>query len=175
MNTIGPILAASGKLALGYAERLLKDVRADQFARLASPGGVVVQSNHPAFVFGHLSLYPPRVLELLGRPVAEVAVPPSWEGLFKAGCECRDDATGTIYPPMQQVTDQFFKGYKIAVEMLAAAEDAILLKENPTEGRMKELFPTIGAAMGFYVGGHVQMHLGQISAWRRAMGMAAAG
>lgn len=171
MITIGPILTASGKLALGYAERLLKDVRPDQFARLARPGGVLIQSNHPAFVFGHLSLYPPRVMQLLGHSAGGAAVPPAWEGLFKAGCECRDDADGTLYPPMAALTDQFFAGYKIALGHLASADDQLLLKENPAEGRMKELFPTIGAALGFYVGGHVQMHLGQVSAWRRAIGM----
>ena len=35
-------------------------------------------------------------------------------------------------------------------------------------------FPTKGAALGFYVGGHFMMHMGQLSAWRRAMGMGAA-
>ena len=53
-------------------------------------------------------------------------------------------------------------------------DDETFLKPNPNEGRMKELFPTIGAAVTFYLGGHVQMHLGQISAWRRAMGLTAA-
>jgi hypothetical protein len=36
---------------------------------------------------------------------------------------------------------------------------------------MRDLFPTIGAAINFYLIGHVQVHLGQISAWRRGMGL----
>ena len=171
MATIGPILAASGKLGLGYAELLLKDIRPDQFARLARPGGVIIQSNHPAFAFGHLSLYPQRVMQLVGQPLGETATPPAWDELFKAGCECRDDADGAIYPPMAEVSNKFFAAYKTAIGAIASADDAIMHKENPAEGRMKELFPTIGAALGFFVGGHVQMHLGQISAWRRAVGL----
>jgi hypothetical protein len=31
--------------------------------------------------------------------------------------------------------------------------------------------PTVGAAVNFMLGGHLQMHLGQVSAWRRAMGL----
>ena len=36
------------------------------------------------------------------------------------------------------------------------------------------MFPTVGAAINFYLTGHVMMHAGQISAWRRCMGMPAA-
>jgi hypothetical protein len=42
------------------------------------------------------------------------------------------------------------------------------------EGRMKELFPTVGAAVNFLVVGHTQSHLGQISVWRRLMGLGSA-
>ena len=65
-------------------------------------------------------------------------------------------------------------GYRLASQALRDCDDSLLLKENPNEGRMRELFPTIGAATGFYVGGHVMIHMGQISAWRRAMGLEAA-
>jgi hypothetical protein len=41
-------------------------------------------------------------------------------------------------------------------------------------GRMTELFPTLGSLYNFYVGGHMMMHLGQISTWRRMMGLGAA-
>ena len=41
-------------------------------------------------------------------------------------------------------------------------------------GRMTELFPTLGSMQAFYVGGHIMMHLGQISAWRRMQGLGAA-
>ena len=34
-----------------------------------------------------------------------------------------------------------------------------------------ELFPTLGSIHGFYAGGHMMMHLGQMSAWRRIEGM----
>ena len=29
----------------------------------------------------------------------------------------------------------------------------------------------VGGAINFYIGGHVQVHLGQLSAWRRAIGL----
>ncbi len=174
MSHIGPIIAASGNLSIMSAERLIAGIKPESFARLARPGGVTIQSNHPAWVFGHLALYPVRVLTALGKPADSAAFPTKYESLFKNGVECCDDADGTIYPPMSELTGFFFQAYRAAVAAIAAAADDAFVKPNPAEGRMRELFPTIGSALNFYVGGHVQNHLGQLSAWRRAMGMSPA-
>lgn len=174
MNTIGAAIAPAGQLALLYAERLLKGIRNEDFARFARPGGTPVASNHPAFIVGHLGLYPAQVLRLLGRPAGPAAVPEGWEALFKNGVECRDDADGRIYPKMEALTHWFFEGYRAALGALAQADDALLSGPNPVEGRMRELFPTLGALLAFYIAGHTQSHLGQLSAWRRMMGLPAA-
>jgi hypothetical protein len=171
MTTIGPVIAAPVKIVLGYAERLIAGVSAADFGRLARPGGQVVQSNHPAFVLGHLCLYPPRVLEHLGRPLGAAACPPGYEPLFKNGVECTDDPDGNRYPAMSELTARFFEGYRAATDAVAAASDESLLAPNPTEGRMRELFPTLGGMLNFYLNGHAMSHLGQLSAWRRAMGL----
>jgi len=168
------MLASSGSLALLYAERLLNGVTPQNYARLARPGGVTIQSNHPAFVLGHLALYPPRVMQGVEKPLPRIVPPATYEPLFTHGAECRDDADGTLYPSLDELRGLFFDGYRAAVEAVAAAPDEILLRPNPTAGRMRELFPTLGAMLGFYLSGHVQNHLGQLSAWRRALGMAAA-
>ena len=55
-RSFGNTVADSLDLCLGYTERLLKDVTPANFARFASPGGHVVESNHAAFVLGHLAL-----------------------------------------------------------------------------------------------------------------------
>jgi hypothetical protein len=39
---------------------------------------------------------------------------------------------------------------------------------------MTERFPTLGSVHAFYCGGHIMMHLGQMSAWRRMMGLGSA-
>ncbi len=174
MAQIGPIIAASGRLSLRYTERLLAGVAAEQFARLARPGGVEIKSNHPAFVLGHLSLYPAKVMAAIGRPAGAAACPETYEPLFKGGAECLDDADGRIYPSMEELRRRYFETYNAALAAVAETEDGIFMQENPAEGRMKELFPTRGAAVNFYLGGHMQNHLGQFSAWRRAMGLPAA-
>ena len=61
-----------------------------------------------------------------------------------------------------------------AVNALREAKDETLQQANPGEGRMVELFPTIGSMHAFYAGGHMMVHLGQLSAWRRMQGLGAA-
>ena len=60
-RSIGNSIADSLQLSLNYADRLLKELPADRFARFASVGGTTVESNHPAFILGHLALYGPRL------------------------------------------------------------------------------------------------------------------
>ena len=171
MARVGSFIAPGARLGLSYAERLLAGVSPQNFGRLARPGGVAVQSNHPAFVVGHLSLYPARVMTNLKLPAGRTAAPAAYDALFKPGVECQDDPHGQIYPAMAEMARFFTESYKAAIAAVEAAADELFDLPNPTEGRSREMFPTVGAAVTFYLIGHVQMHLGQVSAWRRAMGL----
>jgi hypothetical protein len=171
MGRIGEMVAAGATPGVLSARRLLGGVTPQNYARLARPGGQVVQSNHAAFVLGHLALYPAKVLARLGQPAGATACPENWAALFEAGAECRDDADGRLYPPLAELTTRFFAGYETAAAAVKGADDAALLAPNPTEGRSREMFPTIGAVVGFYLEGHVMNHLGQLSAWRRCIGL----
>ena len=174
MSQSSAIIAPGARLSSIYAQRLMTGVTPEMFAKFARPGGVVVKSNHPAFVFGHLSLYPARIMQSLNLPLGATAYPADYEGLFKAGAECQDDPNGTIYPPMKSLMTFFAESYRVAIAAVESASDDVFALPNPVEGRSRELFPTIGAAVNFYLIGHVQNHLGQLSAWRRAMGLPAA-
>lgn len=171
MGRVGSIIAAGAKLSQTYAERLLTDVTQENYARFARPGGVVVQSNHPAFVLGHLSLYPVRTMQYLKLPQGRTAFPASYEPLFKFGAECQDDPAGKVYPPLVAMKTFFFESYRAAIAAIESAADEAFDAPNPAEGRLRDLFPTIGMALNFYLIGHTQVHLGQISAWRRAVGL----
>ncbi len=173
MPNIGPMIAASAKLGVGYAQKLLTDVKEEDFARFARIGDTVIESNHPAFVMGHLCLYPPRILGDLGGDLAKTAPPESFQQLFSHEAKCIDDPDRKIYPSMDEITGVMMAGYAAAIEQLESTEDEAFLADNSIE-RLRDRFPTMGAAHGFYAGGHIMMHLGQFSAWRRAMGMGAA-
>jgi hypothetical protein len=171
MTHISSTIVPGAKLGLMGAERLLAGVTPANYARFARPGGVEVKSNHPAFILGHLSLYPIRTMQCLNLPAGPTAFPPAYENIFKNGVECRDDPEGNIYPPLDELKTLFFQSYKAAIAAVESAPDEPFARPNPAEGRLRELFPTIGPALNFYLVGHVQVHLGQFSAWRRCMGL----
>lgn len=173
-RSLGNTIADSLELSLGYAERLSAGLTSQNFARFALPGGTTIESNHPAFVFGHLCLYGPRIVKQLGRDELVVPAPETFEKVFSKDAKCVDDPDGSIYPSMSDVVEHFKQSYGNAVTSLREVDDSVLQAANPTEGRMSELFPTIGSMHTFYVGGHMMMHLGQLSAWRRMQGLAAA-
>ncbi len=170
---IGSMIAESAKMSVGYAERLLKDLPESQFARFAEVGGQAIESNHPAFILGHLSLYPSRVVSELGGDATAIKPSSKFEALFSPSATCLDDPDGTLYPPMNEITEKFFAAHNAAIETLLASDDALFTAENPNE-RMRTRFSTLGAMHAFYLGGHMMIHMGQFSAWRRALGLGAA-
>ena len=134
-------IVPGAKLVLAYAQALLKDVKPEQFARLARG----VHSNHPAWVFGHLAIYPDRCIELLGRK--DLMRPDErFNTLFANKSPCIDDADG---------------------------KDEVLAKVITGDG-MADRLPTVGSRICFLTGAHPMSHLGQVSAWRRFMGLSSA-
>jgi len=154
----------------GLAQAMLTGIEADRFARHARPGGVEVVSNHPAFVYGHLSIYPSRLLDMAGLDPAPASVPEAFGDLFSAQAQCRDDPEGSIYPDMGTITSACFHASDALIEAMPGIGEDRFAMENPNE-RMRAPFPTFGAMLEFLVGPHAMLHLGQVSAWRRMEGL----
>jgi len=173
MARVGEIITTCHTRMRMLSEKLLTGIHADQFGRLAAPGGMVIQSNHPAWVYGHLAIYPTRVLTLLGGAADAAAAPASFTDLFKDGTKCLDDVSSTIYPRMNEITAAFFKGHEILAKHVAELPDDALLLVHPDEARRVN-FPTLGAHVNFMLNDHIALHLGQVSAWRRMMGLGSA-
>lgn len=163
VRVTGPVLAACLERSLQYGEALAKDIPVEKFAHVPHPG-----MNHPAFVYGHLSSYPNRILSMLGRE-REVVEKAGWEDLFRAGVECVDDPKR--YPPKDEIMPFFSERYRAILAVLPEVPDETFARENPAQGRLREMFPTIGIATNFMMNNHLMMHLGQVSAWRRAIGL----
>ena len=128
-----------------------------------------MSSNHAAFIYGHLSLYGPKVAQFAGGSVS--AIPDSFDELFSQHAQCSDDVQGTVYPEMSVITGFYFSGWRAALEAIHTSEASVWEQTNPSEGRMAEKFPSLGSLANFLVGGHMMLHLGQMSAWRRIQGL----
>lgn len=173
MSLIARAIVEAATRTLSYADRLLPGVTPAMFARMPSPGGAMIQTNHPAFVFGHLALYPARFLENAGKDAGATAVPAGYAGLFAAGVECRDDPTGTIYPAMEEIVAHFRRSHAELFRVMSEMRDEEFAAPPATE-RSRAFVSTVAALGVFYFAAHTMNHLGQVSAWRRCMGLPAA-
>lgn len=171
MGQIGAIIADASTVGLRYGKRLLDSVPEERFARLASLGGQPIFANHPAFNVGHLTLYPVRVLELLGADKATATPPANYQVLFSKDARCTDDADGSLYPPKAELLEVFQRTYDAALAALRACDDQLLLAPNPVDAPIRSVCPTVGSMLAFYMTGHVTSHLGQVSTWRRMEGL----
>lgn len=169
-NTADTIIPGA-KLALGYAEGLAAAIPEDKASCFACTDGTnKINASHPTFNLGHLALYASKLLEVMGQDPAPAAVPANYAELFAAGVECKDDPDSTIYPPFQEVYNNYKKGYQAVIDAIPNVPEETFAAQNPNEG-MRERFPTVGSLAAFLTSGHPMMHLGQISTWRRAIGL----
>lgn len=167
---IGPAKVLNGRmeqLTAGITPAMA--ARKPHFERAGKP--VTVDCNHATFLYGHLAIYLAKMLERCGLDTAGIAVSPEWEALFKAGAPCLDDPDGTIYPAFEAVKTHYFHATTTALNNLAGVPDSTL-QQPPAEERLRARFPTIGSMINFLLLGHTSMHLGQLSTWRRCMGLA---
>lgn len=173
MNTTIQSILPGAKMVLALSDMLLVGVEPERFARFPTIDGQPVRTNHPAFIYGHLSLYPAQVMQLLGLDAQGASVPESYASIFKAGAECVDDVDGSVYPSMEEIVSAFKRSHSVLIEALPGVEESVLAQQTPDEKR-RERMPTIGSVVSFIVGPHAMMHLGQLSAWRRCMGLPSA-
>lgn len=174
MGSLATTLTGAQGPMFFYAEGLLKGVKAEQFARKPQGEHGVIDTNHPAFIYGHLSTYPGRVLDMIGVEGHGLSNPAGFDEVFAAGKECRDDPDGSIYPPMEAITAHFNRGYKALFAKLAELSDEHLAKPHGLDSDFGKNFGNRAALAAFMVGPHTFMHIGQMSAWRRCVGLPSA-
>jgi hypothetical protein len=145
---------------LKYCQLLAADIAEERMTEQPLPG-----VNHPAWILGHLAYSADAAVGLLG---GTKTMPADWLDLFKPGSVLRT-ARGD-YPAKADLLKAVEHYFASAREFATFAPAELLDKENPNQ-RMKELLPTIKGAASFLLTGHFAIHLGQLSAWRRMIGL----
>lgn len=158
------------QLTLAYAERLVSGIPSEAARLKPVIEGVTVDCNHPVFVFGHLSLYPEQLAQITSLPSAKLAVPSNYPSLFAMGAPCHDDPDGTIYPALDELVERFLTGTRALLELVPqlSLETLNMPLENP---QRQERFRSVGGFLAYILLAHPQSHLGQVSVWRRCMGL----
>lgn len=172
MGVIAETICRASERNMAYAERLLTDVRPDMSARFPTGTQGPVVTNHPTFVYGHLALYPAKILSFLQVDPAPASGPEDWEALFNPSAQCQDDVEGTIYPAFSLIRQAFFDYYPMAHAAIREADEALFAKPCPYD-KYQEAFGSNGAAINYIMNNHLMNHFGQVSAWRRFQGLGA--
>ena len=147
---------------LWFARNLVTDVPDDQMSAQPIQGQVI---NHPAFLLGHVAWADDNALKMLGvQPPAAAA---EINALCAQGTKPLSDRSK--YPSKDAMLKYFEEAQGRLVAAIAKAKPETLAQ--PTPERMRAMFPTVHQMLLGLLTGHTAFHLGQISAWRRAMGM----
>jgi hypothetical protein len=143
-----------------YCRMLLKDITDEQMTQQPQEG-----INHPAWVLGHLALTGEAMLDKLGVPKS---LPGDWASLFGPGS--KPTATRRQYPS-KEVLVQSVEGTYEKLRQKAATSTPEELARPTTNPRAKEALPTLKDMSAFMLTGHFGIHLGQLSSWRRLIGL----
>lgn len=157
--TMKPVLHSFG-YCLDFLREQVADVAAIDMT--AQPNGIM---NHPAWVIGHLT----HTCQLLGGVVGIPEwLPGDWAERYGTGSvpvshvamyETKDEALAILGDAQSRMTQ--------AVERL---DDSRLDQPFPDESYL-DVFPTVRHALTQVLVGHTANHIGQVSVWRRAMGL----
>jgi hypothetical protein len=158
MDLILPVF----KLNLWYSQKLVADVAEEQMCAQPVAGRVM---NHPAFLLGHLAWAAGDVAaDKVGLPPA---CPVGWKDLFGMGAQPLPDRSR--YPSKAVLLKALEDAHARLADAITKIPPEVLNQPGPE--KFRDRFPTIGAMVIGLMTSHEASHNGQLSAWRRAMGL----
>ena len=162
MHPIASAIMITWRRNGAYALRLVGDLTPEQWTAQPVQGRTL---NHPAWVFSHLNVYTPICTSMLmSRGFADPIDHP-----FGQKSEVQNNPG--VYAASAMLASEFARLHEEAERALAAAPAEVFAAANPLE-RWRAMHPTIGDMLVTLMVKHESGHLGQLSAWRRAIGLA---
>ncbi len=143
---------------IAYAKQITADI--DDVSMCQQPMGL----NHPAWLLLHLATAADYASTLLGGPGV---CPASWNAL--ADTKKPQTQTRSDYPSKEELLSTFEKAFRNAAD-LYEKKSTDELNQPQKLGFFETELPTVGDMAGFLLVAHTNLHLGQLSAWRRATG-----
>lgn len=145
----------------GYCRRLVEDLAPDQWLAQPVPGRVM---NHPAWITSHLNVYAPIMAALCRREPFDDPLDHRHGQKSKASLDPRE------YAAPELLLAEYGRLHDEAQNALESADDDVFAEPNPLE-RWRSVHPLVGDMLVTLMVKHESGHLGQLSAWRRAMGL----
>lgn len=149
---------------MDYAAKLVADLSDEQM--VDQPVGSAAIANHPAWVLSHLNIYLPIMVALIeGKTFADPKT-------HEFGMQSRPELDRQRYAGKQTLLDEFLTAHEQVITSLRR-EGAAALERETTLERWKPIMPQVGMVLPYLMLVHENTHLGQLSAWRRIIGLPA--
>jgi hypothetical protein len=145
---------------VNYGKQVLADIDDSRMAEM--PMGL----NHPAWLMMHLATAADYAVSMLG---GQGVCPSDWNS--RADTKKPLSTNRSDYPSKDELVRTFESAYANAVKVLSATP-AEKIAEPQKLGFYEAELPTVGDMATFLLVAHANIHLGQLSAWRRASGKA---
>jgi hypothetical protein len=158
-----PVLHSYG-YCLDFLREQVADVVDEDMA--TQPSGI---ANHPAWVIGHLTNGCELLAGVIGVPRW---LPEDWASRFGQGS--LPVADRMRYPKKEELLARLGDAQDRITRAIKGLSDDQLDAPFPIE-KYRRVFPTIRHALTQILVGHTGYHVGEITVWRRAMGMAQMG
>lgn len=151
------------KKNLDYGQRLVADLTDDQMILQPAPDGEA-PANHPAWVLSHLNVYMP----LLSSAIEGKTFDDPKDHPF--GMQSKPLADASVYDSKEKLIGDYVAYHNRVIQQLESADAGVL--ETPVQlARWQAIMPTVGVCLPYLLCNHENLHLGQISAWRRIQGL----
>lgn len=144
---------------LEYAKKLVADLSEAQMT--ARPAGTTM--NHPAWILGHLSMPQIWLKDMFKLPTV---APARWAEMFNYMTQPGQGP----YPAKAELVAMLEQTHQMLTALAGRLTDAQLAAPVEDE-EMRQYSPTAGDGLVGLMTTHESLHLGQLSAWRRAMGL----
>lgn len=151
------------RFLVGYSKMLVGDLDDERLAEQPTPG-----VNHPAWILGHLTVVAHRAMSLISG--GETDLPESWKTLFGPGSKLT--ANRADYPFKAELLPALEESYEALQRMILEATPEQLSRPS-THARTKAMLPEQKDLLAFLLTGHMGLHLGQLTTWRRMIGLPA--
>jgi uncharacterized damage-inducible protein DinB len=120
---------------------------------------------HPAWVLSHLNVYAPIAAAMCRREAFADPLEHRYGQKSRVSLDPRE------YAEPAALLAAYSRLHDEAQAALEAADDEVFAEANPLE-RWRAVHPLVGEMLVTLMVKHESGHLGQLSAWRRAMGLA---
>ena len=147
---------------LSFLKMLVENIEEGKMCE--QPGGIV---NHPAWTLPHLVTGSEFAGQLLGL---EPLMPQDWFAKYGRGSTPSTDPAD--YPSKTDALAAL-DAHHARVSAACGNVDPSLLERPTPDEDFRQVMPTVGDALVFLLAAHEAVHIGQITSWRKAMGLPA--